>query len=139
MIHAVRDLLLVAVGLSLEVVFTAICEHPKAGNWRLQGYTYLWMIPIYATVYPALCLLYPYSSPHHWLARGAFYVALIWAVEYASGWLLRKLTGECPWERNYYPSRWHVHGLIRLDMAPAWFGAALLYEYVFRVLVSARL
>jgi hypothetical protein len=138
-IHLVRDLLLVCVGLSLEVVYTALCEHGSAGNWRLQGYTYLWMIPIYATVYPALRLLSPYTSSHHWLARGAFYVALIWAVEYASGWLLRKLTGECPWERNYYPSRWHVHGLIRLDMAPAWLGASLLYESVYRLLVTGRL
>lgn len=133
-LHLTRTFLLVCVGLSLEVVYTAVCEHPKSGNWRLQGYTYLWMIPIYATVYPALLWLYPHASQHHWLARGAFYVATIFAVEYASGWLIRKLTGECPWERNYYPSRWHVNGLIRLDMAPGWLGAALVYEFVFRVI-----
>ena len=135
-VHLVRTLLLVAVGLSFEVIYTAVCERSQSGNWRLQGYTYLWMIPIYATVYPALCWLYPYTSSLHWLARGALYVALIFAVEYLSGWLLRRLTGECPWERNYFPSRWNVHGLIRLDMAPAWLGASLLYELVFRVLTG---
>ena len=133
-VHLVRTLLLVAVGLSFEVIFTAILDHKKSGNWKLTGYTYLWMIPIYAIIYPALCFLYPRAAAHHWLARGVFYVVLIYVVEYTSGWALRLLTGECPWESEYRGNKWAVHDLIRLDFFPAWLGASLLYELVFRVL-----
>jgi hypothetical protein len=126
-----HDLLMVAVGLSFEVVFTALTEREDA---RLLGYTYLWMIPIYALLYPGFCLLSPYLFSWPWVARGLFYVAAIYLVEYISGRLIRSLTGKCPWEESYYKSRWGVHGLIRLDFAPAWFGGSLLYEYVFRVL-----
>ncbi len=129
-----HDLLMVAVGLSFEIVFTAVSEFPEAKNWRLLGYTYLWMIPIYALLYPGFWLMFEHLGTWPLLARGAFYVALIFIVEYASGWLIRKATGKCPWEDGYYKSRWGVHGLIRLDFAPAWFVASLLYEFVYRVL-----
>ena len=126
--------LLVAVGLACEVVFTALVDYPKTRDKRLIGYTYLWMVPIYAVVYPALVVLYPKLSHWHWLARGALYVTIIYAIEYSTGWALRLAVGECPWERQYKGHKWAVHGLIRLDYAPAWLGAALLYEWVFRVL-----
>jgi hypothetical protein len=129
-----HDLLLVCVGLSLEVVFTALCDLPEAKNWRLMGYTYIWMIPIYAILYPAFLFLYPRLSGWPFLARGLLYVAGIFLVEYVSGWLIRKISGKCPWEDGYYQARWGVHGLIRLDFAPAWLGASLLFETVFRVL-----
>lgn len=127
-------LLLVAVGLACEVVFTALCDFRKTRDLRLMGYTYVWMVPIYLVVYPALCILYPRVSAWAWPLRGAFYVALIYAVEYSSGWVLRKATGECPWERGYRGSRWSVSDLIRLDFAPGWLLAAFVYEWVFRVL-----
>lgn len=130
----VNTLLLVCVGLSLEVVYTALLNHKRSGNWRLMGHTYVWMIPIYALVYPILSWVYPFASRYPLLARGAGYVLAIYAVEYASGWLLRRLTGECPWEREYRGSRWSVHDLIRLDMAPGWFGAAFVFERVYRAL-----
>lgn len=129
-----HDLLLVCVGLSFEVVFTAFSEHPNAKDWRLLGYTYAWMIPIYALIYPGFCLLLPLVERWPFVLRGVFYVALIFFVEYVSGWLIRKATGKCPWEDGFYKARWGVHGLIRLDFAPAWFSASLLFEFVFRVL-----
>jgi uncharacterized membrane protein len=127
-------LILVAVGLAFEVVFTAIGEYRRTRNRRLMGYSYLWMIPIYAAVYPALTVLY--GRVGHWpaLGRGFFYAVVILAVEYVSGWILRKLTGECPWERGYYGSKWGIHGLIRLDYTPTWMLAGLLYERIYLVL-----
>jgi hypothetical protein len=129
-----HTLLLVCVGLSLEVIYTAAIHFKKAGNLRLQGYTYVWMIPIYALVYPILTYVYPFASRYPFLLRGTGYVAAIYFVEYTSGWLLRKLTGECPWEREYRGSRWSIHDLIRLDMAPGWLGAAFIFETVYRSL-----
>lgn len=130
-----HTLLIVCVGLSLEVVFTALATRKESGNWRLMGYTYIWMIPIYALIYPLLSLLRPLTGTWPFWQRGPFYVALIYLVEYASGWLLRKFTGECPWERGYLGNRWAVHGLIRLDFAPAWLGACWLFERVYLLLV----
>lgn len=127
-------LLMVAVGLAFEVVFTAACEYSRSKDRRLLGYTYVWMIPIYAAVYPGMWVLHRWVGHWHLLARGFFYAVLILVVEYISGWLLRKATGECPWERNYHGNKWAVHGLIRLDYTPAWMVAALLFEHVFRVL-----
>jgi uncharacterized membrane protein len=46
------------------------------------------------------------------------YVAVAYAIEYGSGWLLQGLVGRCPWD--YSGAHWAVHGLIRLDYAPAW-------------------
>lgn len=126
--------LMVALGLACEVVFTALADYPRTKDRRLPGYTYLWMVPIYAVVYPALLWLYPLVQAWPWAARGALYVGIIYAVEYSTGWALRLAVGECPWERQYRGRKWAVHGLIRLDYAPAWLIAALLYEWVFRVL-----
>lgn len=135
--HLTYGFLLVSMGLAFEVIFTALMDMKTAGDRRLKGYTYIWMIPIYALVYPLLCALYPHLSGYSFLSRGLLYVAMIFVVEYASGWLLRRATGECPWERNYHGHKYAVHGLIRLDFAPAWFVAVMLFELVFRVLRDA--
>ncbi len=127
-------MVLTAVGLACEVVFTAIVDYPTSGNLRLKGYTYVWMRPIYALVYPFCTILVPRLAVYPILMRGFVYMLLIYAVEYSSGWILRRFVGECPWEKEYHKARWNFHGLIRLDFAPAWIGAALLFEWTYRVL-----
>lgn len=127
----VHTLLVACVGVTMEIVFTAILDRDKHG-WRLMGQSYIWMIPIYMMVYPGIVLLAPHLGPWNIFLRGAAYVALIFAGEYVSGWLIRKVTGQVPWD--YSGRKWAVHGLIRLDYAPAWFCAALLFEGVVRVL-----
>ncbi len=131
---ATHSLLLAALGMALEVLFTALADLGQAGNWRLRGYTYAWMLPIYLLVYPLLSLLYPRISGWPALARGLLYTGLIYAVEYTSGWLLRIAVGEAPWEKEYSKAPWAFQGLIRLDFAPLWLGVSLLFERVFRVL-----
>jgi hypothetical protein len=127
-------LVLCAVGVMMEVVFTALADLPASGDLRLRGYTYLWMLPIYALVYPACVFLVPRLAGFHLLIRGLTYMLLIYAVEYASGRLLRRVIGECPWERGYRKARWNYDGLIRFDFAPAWVAAALIFEWTYRVL-----
>lgn len=129
-----RTLLLACLGLALEVVFTAATDRAQAQGWRLRGFTYVWMLPIYMLVYPALCWLYPRVGSWSFGARGALYAAIILLVEWASGWLLRLTIGQAPWEKEYRGHRFAVHGLMRLDYAPAWFCAALVFERVFRLL-----
>ncbi len=94
---------------------------------KLMGYTFLWMIPIYAT----LILLEPASQ---WLqaipfwARGFVYLVMLWVVEYLSGALIKKISGHVPWDYSY--SRFSVHGYIRWDFAPLWYGFTLMAEYM---------
>ena len=46
-----------------EVVFTALTQSLPRRDWRLLGYTYLWMFPIYG-------LIGPLYEPLHDLIRG---------------------------------------------------------------------
>ncbi len=121
--------LLMCAGIALEVAFTAACAFREKRDWTLSGHTTLWMFPIYALVYPALAFLWPRIGGWPWAARGLLYLALLYAVEYASGWLIRKATGRCPWD--YGRARWAVHGLIRLDFAPGWLCAVFLFERLY--------
>ena len=60
-------------------------------------------------------------------------MGLIFSGEYLSGTFLtrHKL---CPWD--YSRSHWNISKVIRLDYAPYWFGAGLLFERILNA--SAR-
>jgi uncharacterized membrane protein len=95
----------------------------------LRGETYLWMLPIYGA--GGLLL----ERIHHRLVRrvpllirALAYVGAIYAVEYASGLLLRSVLGECPWD--YEGCGVDVNGLIRLDFLPVWYAVGLAFEPV---------
>ena len=62
--------------------------------------------------------------------RLLIYTLIVYAVEFCAGFVLRKLTGSCPWE---YTNGFHLAGLIRLDYFPAWMFFTYLVEklYVF--------
>jgi uncharacterized membrane protein len=134
----VQVLIFGAVGVAMEVVFTALMDYPKNRSVRLTGYSYIWMIPIYGSAPLFLSRLYPPLSGTPLPARLAVYVAILLAMEYATGWILQKTTGECPWEPHYRGKRWAVHGLMRLDYAPAWAVACLLFEKLYLILLPLR-
>lgn len=118
-------------GWSMEILWTATREKLSGiqQDWKLKGTTYLWMFPIYGSMVFLFEPVHDFLRPWPWPMRGMVYVAGIFAVEYATGWLLRRLTGSCPWDYTGY-SRWQVNGLIRLDYAPAWFVMGLAAERV---------
>lgn len=61
--------------------------------------------------------------------RGLTYTGLIFTGEFFTGlWLNRREL--CPW--NYERSRWNLLKVIRLDYAPFWFAAGLLFERLLR-------
>lgn len=110
-------------GWCLEILFTSL-EALRRRDMTLKGETSLWMFPIYgsaAILSPLSRLLAKKSA---W-TRGFTYMGLIFTMEYLTGRLLsrRKI---CPWD--YGRSRWHVDRVIRLDFAPYWFCAGLLFE-----------
>lgn len=134
-----------ALGWCAEIVWTAVracvtgvrsdpADHARTialgrdERLLLLGHTYLWMFPIYGLGGMAFETCHDAVRAWPWLARGALWTALIFAVEYASGWLLRRMTGRCPWD--YRGARCSVDGLIRVDYAPLWFGFGFLLERV---------
>jgi hypothetical protein len=127
-----RCAVLACVGVAAEVAFTAFTE-PQGGK-RLIGYSYVWMFPIYALLYPGIALLRPFIGACWWPWRASVYAAGIMAVELIVGLILRAALGEAPWEANYRGRRWTVLGLVRLDYFPAWAAGALIFERVFRLI-----
>lgn len=113
-------------GWCIEIFWTGLGSLFK-GDIKLTGQTYIWMFFIYG--------LAVFFEPIHErigdlniILRGGVYTILIFAVEYFTGWVLKKVLGVCPWD--YSSSNFSVKGLIRLDYAPAWFIAGLLFERV---------
>lgn len=119
-----------------EIVWTASREKVtgRQPGWNLRGTSYLWMFPIYGLIAPLYEPIHNAIRPGPWPARGLVYMVGFFTIEYIAGWLLRRLTGACPWDYTEH-SRWHVHGLIRLDYAPVWFVAGLALEPVHDFLV----
>ncbi|WP_110940385.1 putative ABC transporter permease [Geosporobacter subterraneus] len=113
-------------GWCIEIFWTGMGA-ALTGDRRFRGYTYLWMFPIYGS---AVFLESLHDRIFHWpiLVRGGVWVLAIYTIEYASGWFLRSALGECPWD--YSGAKYAVKGLIRLDYAPAWFIAGLLFERI---------
>lgn len=133
LIHLERTLLLASVGMAAEVIFTALMDARSKGP-RLIGYSYVWMLPIYALLYPGFSLLTPYLGSLAWPMRGALYAAIIMVFEMITGLILKAALGEAPWESEYRGKRWAVLNLVRLDFFPAWAIGALVFERAYRML-----
>ncbi len=134
MIHFERTLLLACVGVAAEVVFTALTS-PKRDK-RLTGYSYVWMFPIYALLYPGFRLLLPLVGGWAWPLRAALYAVIIMVCELLTGLALRAAVGEAPWEPEYRGHRWAVLDLVRLDFFPAWAAGALAFERAYRLIAG---
>ncbi len=132
--HLERAALLACVGVAAEVVFTALTSGARGS--RLTGYSYVWMFPIYALLYPGFRLLLPHTVAWTWPARAASYAALIMICEMLTGLALRAALGEAPWEPEYRGKRWAVLNLVRLDFFPAWALGALAFERAYRLIVG---
>ena len=134
-LHLERAALMACVGIAAEIVFTALCDAKKKGP-RLIGYSYVWMLPIYALLYPGFRLLLPLIGGWSWPLRGALYAVLIMIIEGLTGLLLKAALGEAPWEPEYRGKRWAVLDLVRLDFFPAWAIGALVFERAYRVIAG---
>ena len=123
-----RDFLICGViGWCMEIIFTSLGSL-LIGNFTLKAHTSLWMFPIYGLAMFIFPLYQKIAFFPIWL-RASLYAVLIFFVEFTSG-LLLKAFQLCPW--NYEHSRFHIHGLIRLDYAPLWFFTGLLFERLLR-------
>lgn len=125
-----RDFLICGLtGWCIEILFTSAGSFLKKDK-RLIGQTSVWMFPIYGM---AACIgpVYRKIKGMPAVFRGAIYSMGIFSFEYASGRLLKKHE-LCPWD--YSGAKTNIDGLIRLDYAPFWMAAGLLFE---RILVRS--
>ncbi|HYI00323.1 putative ABC transporter permease [Hyalangium sp.] len=131
------------VGWCIECCFTSVVDLATgAGDWRLKGYSYLWMHPIWGVglllgEHLAVALERARISR---ISRALVGMAVCFTVEYVAGALLVAAIGRCPWD--YSASPWSVSGLIRLDYAPCWWLVSFLFEplasLVRRIRIFAR-
>lgn len=123
-------------GWCMEIIFTSM-ESIASGDMRLMGRTSLLMFPIYGfgALLGPICRMIDrwvgdagvLSLKDRFWRHGMNDMVLIFLAEYVSGAFLRAL-GICPWD--YSGRNMNVNGLIRLDFAPCWFGAGLLFEKI---------
>lgn len=114
-------------GWCLEILFTAVGALRRR-DMTLKGNTSLWMFPIYgcAAIFAPISRLLQKKTV--WF-RGLTYMSIIFSMEYLAGKILR-CRSLCPWD--YGRSRWNLSRVIRLDYAPCWFAAGLLFERLLR-------
>ena len=125
-------------GWCAEIVFTAARGAVTGtGDQRLQGASSLWMHPIYGAGGLAMEVVHRGTRRQPWWTRAAGYAVTCLLLEYASGWMLRRATGACPWD--YGDRGLNVDGLARLDYAPFWAVAGLAVEPVSSALRRVRL
>ncbi len=112
-------------GWCMEILFTGL-HSLQNENHKLTGITSIWMFPIYgmASFLSPICRRLKGKSL---VLRGGVYTCCIFIGEYITGSFLRKFEA-CPWD--YSEARLNVNGLIRLDYAPLWFCAGLLFEKI---------
>lgn len=112
-------------GWCIEILFTSAGSFLKRDK-RLIGQTSVWMFPIYGM---AACIgpVYQKIKGMPAVFRGAIYSMGIFSFEYISGKLLKKHE-LCPWD--YSDAKTNIDGLIRLDYAPFWMAAGLLFERI---------
>lgn len=115
------------VGWLLEVLMTG-ASSVLARDSSATARTFLWMLPIYGT--GGLLLERVRAQVRDWPrgARAGAYLPVIYCVEFASGLMLRRVLGTCPWDyrrRVRDPSR-----LVQPSYAPLWYVVALLFEPV---------
>jgi len=116
-------------GISMEIVFTGIGSL-LSGDLGLDGFTNLWMLPIYGCAV-FLEPIHDIIADWKWPIRGLLWVVIIWGMEYTSGFILKNTLGIHAW---IYNGSLAIDSYIRLDFAPAWFLAGLLFERIHRIL-----
>lgn len=114
-------------GWCMEIIFTSLHALQRR-DMTLKGVTSIWMFPIYglaAAIRPISRRMVHVPT----LVRGLSYMVMIFSVEFMSGKFLMRHK-MCPWD--YSKCRYHIGKVIRLDFAPYWFGAGLLFEHLLK-------
>src|SRR5262245_29405223 len=99
-------------GWAIEILATGASSVLQHRRRSANAYTYLWMHPVYGVGGLVLERLERLTASWSRPLQGLAFLPAIYGIEAASGALLRRLLGRCPWD--YTGRGWHVAGLIRL-------------------------
>ncbi len=116
-----------------EVLWTGIGSAIQ-GNINLTGHTSVWMFFVYGLAVFIFEPVHNCIRDTSWVVRGLLWMVLFFSVEFLSG-LIFRFAGIEAWR---YDCKYSVFGLIRLDYAPAWFAAGLIFEKIHDVLISVH-
>ena len=121
-------------GITLEVFFTGIKHlidnvRKSKNDYAVKGESYFWMFYIYGSIAFLFPPVYSILAGWNWLFRILTYGVLILLFEFIIGFLLKRLTGKCPWEYN---SKLAIRGYIRLDYLPIW----MLFGYLIEIIMA---
>lgn len=110
-------------GWCMEILWTGFGSL-LSGDITMHAWTSMWMFLIYGL---AIFMEPIHDIIRRWpiLIRGGIYASLILIVEFCTGSILRLTIGSCPW---YYDRGITIQGITRIDYAPYWFIAGLLFE-----------
>ena len=114
------------IGLCAEVLWTGAHSLFKR-DFKLRANTSVWMFFIYGAAVLFEPLVRVAQAYPVWV-RGVIYVVCIFGIEYFAGILMKKIK-LCPWD--YSGAKLNIHGVIRLDYAPAWFALGLVFEFLY--------
>lgn len=117
-------------GWNMEIIWTGLSS-VFVGNRDLMGHTSVWMFFIYGSAV-FLEPIHYHIKKFNWFVRGAIWTALIFAIEFTSGIILKSF-GINAWE---YTGSASILGVIRLDYAPLWFAVGLIYERIHSTLLA---
>jgi len=125
------------IGVAMEVFFTAITSViRKEKNRAMKGYSSLWMFFIYGSVYFVILFGRTYFSQYNFFLRGLIYLPLIYAIEFTSGFILKKFKA-IPWNyREDKNTKHNFKGIICLEFIPVWYTGGLLLELLYLFLKS---
>jgi uncharacterized membrane protein len=128
------------IGITTEIFFTAISSvvesmlNNEPISWRLLGFSYIWMFPIYGLIAFLAPIVFGLLSKYPLILRLFLAAIVIFCVEFITGFLLDQLTGSCPWE---YKHGYHVMGYIQLEYLPAWMLFVFMIEKIYKYLDKA--
>ena len=116
-------------GIASEIFCTAFENIRKKKDRCLKGTSSVWMFFIYGFVYFIILFVTTYFSEFNILLRGLIYMILFYSLEFCSGLILKKCKA-VPWDYSNR-TKYHLKGIIRLELAPIWFIGGLLAEAVY--------
>ena len=123
----IRFIIYGCVGWLIEIVWTGLGSVVN-GDKNLKCNTYLWMFPIYGMGI-ALEPLHELIRGFSWIYRGFIWAAVIFMIEFVTGYILKLTIGKCPWDYDRDGEVLvSVKGLVRFDYLPMWFGVGLMFE-----------
>lgn len=130
-----RAFIYAGAGVMGEVTFTAIKALWQKRDWGLQGYTQLWVYPMYASAVLVFEPLHEILRSYNFLLRGLVYGLVIFACEYVVCFIAKLIIGRCPWE---YKGRWNIHGYVNLPHLPFWAFLGLIFEQLHNFLLTIK-